>query len=145
MRRKLKGSVVTVVAAVLVVAVVFAAGVGVGMWLSRNDGGLSDEEVVQADVSVVETITETTIETTTDNTEEMTTINQGVEYITISVKGNAYFYNDKEILLDELIGKFVNDKTSMVKISYSNTATQFAYEELVKKLKENDIKYTEVD
>lgn len=138
MRRKLKGAIGTVVVVVLVTAAAFAVGVGVGMWLS-NGGGLGEEEAVPADVSVTEQITETTTETTT----ELITTVQNAEYVEVIIDGDTYLYSGKKFTLDKLMEEITKDKSLMVKISFSDTATQFAYEELVKKFEEHSIVYTE--
>lgn len=139
MRKKLKGVVGTVVVVVLITAAAFAVGVGVGMWLS-NGGGLGEEEAVPADVSVTEEVTETTTETTT----ELITTVQNAEYVEVIIDGDTYFYSGRKFALDELLAEITkNADVPEVRISFSDTATQFAYEELVKKFKENGIVYTE--
>ena len=138
MRRKLKGAIGTIVVVVLVTAAAFAVGVGVGMWLSSG-GGLGEEEAVPADVSVTEQITETTTETTT----ELVTTVQNTEYVEVIIDGDTYLYSGKKFTLDKLMEEITKDKSLMVKISFSDTATQFAYEELVKKFEEHSIVYTE--
>lgn len=141
MIRNLKGAVVTTLVIVLVSAAVgFAGGVGFCMWLNR-DGGAGDEEAVPVDATVTEEVTETTTEITTE-TELITTV-QNAEYVEVVVDGDTYFYSGKRFELEELAAEISKDKTLMVKISYTDTATQFAYEELVKMLKENGIEYSE--
>lgn len=140
MRRKLKGAIGAVVAVVLLSAVVFAAGVGVGIWLSNRDGGLGESEAVPADATVTEELTETTVETVT----EMTTTVLKAEYIEVIVDGDKYLYNGVFFNLEDFIAEITKDGQKLgVRISFSDIATQFAYEELVKKLDENDIDYTE--
>lgn len=139
MRKKVKG--VAVIAVVLLAAATFAVGVGVGMWLSGRDGGLGGEdEAVPADVSVTEEVTETTAETTA----ELITEIKNAEYIEVTVDGDKYLYSGAFFELDGFIAEITKDgKNLNVRISFSDTATQYAYEELVKKLKENGIEYTE--
>lgn len=142
MRKKLKGSVGVVIAVVLLAAATFAVGVGVGMWLSGRDGGLGGEiEAVPADVSAVtEEVTETTAETTTALITEI----KNAEYIEVKVDGDKYFYSGVFFDLDGLIAEITRDGKKLdVKVSFSDTATQYAYEELVNKLEENGIEYTE--
>lgn len=139
MRRKLKGAIGTIVVVVLVTAAAFAVGVGVGMWLSSG-GGLGEEEAVPADVSVTEQITETTTKTTT----ELITTVQNAEYVEVIIDGDTYFYSGRKFALDELTAEITkNADVPEVRISFSDTATQFAYEELVKKFEEHSIVYTE--
>lgn len=138
MRKKLKGAIGTVVVVVLVTAAAFAVGVGVGMWLS-NGGGLGEEEAVPADVSVTEEVTEITTKTIT----ELVTTVQNTEYVEVIIDGDTYLYSGKKFTLDKLMEEITKDKSLMVKISFSDTATQFAYEELVKKFEEHSIVYTE--
>ncbi len=140
MRKKLKGLVGTVVVVVLAAAVGFAGGVGVGIWLSGRGGNIGDNEAVQADATVTEEITETTTETTT----EMTTTVQNSSFVEVIIDGDTYLYSGKIFDLDELIAEITkNGNTLEVRISFSDTATQYAYEELIKKFKENGIVYTE--
>lgn len=139
MRKKVKG--VAVIAVVLIAAATFAVGVGVGMWLSGRDGGLGGEdEAVPADVTVTEEVTETTTETTTVLITEV----KNAEYIEVIVDGDKYLYNGVFFDLDGFIAEITRDgKKFDVRIYFSDIATQFAYEELVKKLEENGISYTE--
>lgn len=137
MRKKLKGAVGTLVVVLLVTATAFAVGVGVGMWISG--GGGEGEEAVPADVTVTEEVTETTTETTT----ELVTTVQSSEYVEVIIDGDTYFYSGQKFTLDDFMAEITKDKLLMVKISFSDTATQYAYEELVKKFEENGIVYTE--
>ena len=139
MRKKVKG--VAVIAVVLIAAATFAVGVGVGMWLSGRDGGLGGEdEAVPADVTVTEEVTETTAETTTALITEI----KNAEYIEVTVDGDKYSYSGVFFDLDGLIAEITKDgKNLNVRISFTDIATQYAYEELVKKLDENDIEYME--
>lgn len=132
---------VAVIAVVLIAAATFAVGVGVGMWLSGRDGGLGGEdEAVPADVTVTEEVTETTTETTTVLITEV----KNAEYIEVIVDGDKYLYNGVFFDLDGFIAEITRDgKKFDVRIYFSDIATQFAYEELVKKLEENGISYTE--
>lgn len=140
MRRKLKGAIGTVVAVVLLAAAVFAVGVGVGIWISGRDGGLGENEAVPADATVTEEVTETTAETVT----EMTTTVLQADYIEVIVDGDKYLYNGVFFDLDGFVSEITKDGQKLaVRISFSDIATQFAYEELVKKLDENDIEYME--
>lgn len=140
MRRKLKGAIGTIVAVVLLSAAVFAVGVGVGIWISGRDGGLGESEAIPADATVTEEVTETTTETTT----EMITEVKNAEYIEVIVDGDKYLYNGVFFDLDGFISEITKDGKKLdVRISFSDIATQFAYEELVKKLDENDIEYME--
>lgn len=138
MRKKVKG--VAVIAVVLIAAATFVAGVGVGMWMSGRDGGLGESEAVPADAAVTEEVTETTMEAVT----EMTTTVIQAEYIKVTVDGDKYLYNGVFFDLDGFISEITKDGQKLaVRISFSDIATQFAYEELVNKLDENDIEYTE--
>lgn len=140
MRKKLKGTVGAVVAVVLLSAVVFAVGVGVGIWISGQDGGLGESEAVAVDATAAETVTETTTEAVT----EMITTVLKAEYIEVIVDGDKYLYNGVFFDLEGFISEITRDGQKLgVRISFSDTATQFAYEELVKKLDENDIDYIE--
>lgn len=140
MKRKLKGAIGTIVAVVLLSAVVFAVGVGVGIWISGQDGGLGESEVVQADATVTDEVTETVTETTTMLITEV----KNSEYIEVMVDGDKYLYSGVFFELDDFIAEITKDGKKLdVKISFSDTATQYAYEELVKKLDENDIDYSE--
>lgn len=141
MRKKLKGSAGVVIAVVLLAAATFAVGVGVGMWLSGRDGGLGEDEAVPADVSAItEEVTETTAETTTALITEI----KNAEYIEVTVDGDKYLYSGEFFELDGLIAEITKDgKNLNVRISFSEIATQYAYEELVKKLEENGIEYFE--
>lgn len=142
MRKKVKGSAGVVIAVVLLAAATFAVGVGVGMWLSGRDGGLGGEdEAVPADVSAVsEEVTETTAETTAVLITEI----KNAEYIEVKVDGDKYLYSGTFFTLDGFITEITKDgKFLNVRISFSDTATQYAYEELVKKLEENGIEYFE--
>ena len=142
MRRKLKGAIGAVAAVVLLSAAVFAVGVGVGIWISGRDGGLGESEAVPADATVTDEVTETTTETTT----VMITEVKSSEYIEVTIDGDKYLYSGVFFGLEDFIEEITKDGKKLdVRISFSDIATQFAYEELVKKLKENDIKYTEVD
>lgn len=139
MKKKVKG--IAVIAVVLIAAATFAVGVGVGMWIGGQDGGFGGEdEAVPADVAVTEEVTETTEETTTVLITEV----KNAEYIEVTVDGDKYLYNGVLFDLDGFIAEITRDgKKFDVKIFFSDTATQFAYEELVKKLEENDISYSE--
>lgn len=139
MKKKVKG--VAVITVVLIAAATFAVGVGVGIWMSGLDGGFGGEdEAVPADAAVTEEVTETTTETTA----ELITEVKNAEYIEVTVDGDKYLYNGVFFDLDGFIAEITRDgKKFDVKIYFSDTATQFAYEELVKKLKENDISYSE--
>ena len=140
MRRKLKGAIGAVVAVVLLSAAVFAVGVGVGIWISGRDGGLGESEAVPADATVTEEITETTTETTTIMITEV----KSSEYIEVTIDGDKYLYSGVFFDLEDFIEEITKDGKKLdVRISFSDIATQFAYEELVKKLDENDINYTE--
>lgn len=141
MKKKVRGSVGVVIAVVLLATATFAVGVGVGMWLSGRDGGLGGEdEAVPADVSVTEEVTETTAETTAALITEI----KNAEYIEVTVDGGKYLYSGASFELDGLIAEITKDgKKLNVKIYFSDTATQYAYEELVKKLEENGIEYFE--
>lgn len=140
MRKKLKGVVGTVVAVVLLSVAVFAVGVGVGIWISGRDGGLGEDEAVPADVTVTEEVTETTVETVTEIITEI----KSSEYIDVTVDGDKYLYSGVFFDLDGFIEEITKDgKKLNVRISFSDIATQFAYEELVKKLDENGIDYIE--
>ena len=140
MRRKLKGAIGTVVAVVVLAAAVFAVGVGVGIWISGRDGGLGESEAVPADATVTEEVTETTTETTT----EMITEIKNAEYIEVTVDGDKYLYNGVFFDLEGFVSEITKDGQKLaVRISFSDIATQYAYEELVKKLEENDIEYME--
>ncbi|MDE6594971.1 MAG: hypothetical protein K2K44_03050 [Oscillospiraceae bacterium] len=139
MRKKVKG--VAVIAVVLIAAATFAVGVGVGMWISGRDGGFGGE-AVQADVSVSEEITETEAETFT--TTEMVTTVMTAEYIEVVIDGDKYLYNGVFMKLDDFISEITkNGQNLRVSISFTDIATQYAYEELVKKLDENGIEYME--
>lgn len=132
---------VAVVAVVLIAAATFAVGVGVGMWMSGRNGGLGGE-AVEADVSVSEEITETEAETSA--TTEMVTTVQTAEYIEVLIDGDKYFYNGVYMDLDRFISEITkNGQKLSVRISFTDIATQYAYEELIKKLDENGIEYTE--
>lgn len=139
MKRKLRGAIGTVVAVILLTAAVFAVGVGVGMWISGQSGGLGEEEAVPADVSVTEETTETVTETTT----ELITTVQNADCVEVVIDGDTYFYSGQKFTLDEFMAEITKDRSLMVKISFSDTATQYAYEELVKRFEENGIVYTE--
>lgn len=142
MRRKLKGAIGTIVAVVLLSAAVFAVGVGVGIWISGRDGGLGESEAVPADVTVTDEVTETVTETTTMLITEV----RNSEYIEVMVDGDKYLYSGVFFELDDFIAEITKDgKKFDVRISFSDTATQYAYEELVKKLEENGIEYMEND
>ena len=140
MRKKVKG--VAVIAVVLIAAAAFAVGVGVGMWLGGRDGGLGGEdEAVPVNVSAV---TEEVTETTTETATEMITEVKNAEYIEVIVDGDKYLYNGVFFDLDGFISEITKDGQKLaVRISFSDIATQFAYEELVKKLDENNIEYME--
>ncbi len=139
MRKKVKG--VAVVAVVVIAAVTFAVGVGVGMWMSGRDGGLGGE-AVQADVSVSEEITETEAETFT--TTEMVTTVLTEEYIKVVIDGDKYLYNGVLMELDDFISEITkNGQKLSVSISFTDIATQYAYEELVNRLNEKGIEYKE--
>lgn len=141
MRKRLKGAIGTVVAVVLVTAAVFAVGVGVGIWISGQGGGLGEEEAVPADVSVTEETTETVTETTT----ELITTVLSADCVEVVIDGDTYFYSGQKFTLDEFMAEITKDKSLMVKISFSDTATQYAYEELVKRFEENGIVYSASD
>lgn len=141
MRKRVKG--VAAVAVLLIAAATFAVGVGVGMWISGRDGGLGGE-AVEADVLVSdsEEITETEAETVT--TTEMFTTVQTAEYIEVLIDGDKYFYNGVYMDLDRFISEITkNGQKLNVRISFTDIATQYAYEELIKKLDENGIEHTE--
>ncbi len=141
MKKKVKG--VAVITVVLIAAATFAVGVGVGIWMSGQDGGFGGEdEAVPADAAFTEEVTETTTETET--TTVLITEVKNAEYIEVTVDGDKYSYNGVFFDLDGFIAEITRDgKKFEVRIYFSDIATQFAYEELVKKLDENDISYTE--
>lgn len=139
MRKKVKG--VAVIAVVLIAAATFAVGVGVGMWMSGRDGGLGGE-AVQADVSVSEEITETESETFT--TTEMVTTVLTAEYIEVVIDGDKYLYNGVFMELDDFISEITkNGQKLSVNISFTDIATQYAYEELINRLNEKGIEHKE--
>lgn len=139
MRKKVKG--VAVIAVVLIAAATFVVGVGVGMWMSGRDGGLGGE-AVQADVSVSEEITETEAETFT--TTEMITTVLTAEYIEVVIDGDKYLYNGVFMELDDFISEITkNGQKLSVSISFTDIATQYAYEELINRLNEKGIEYKE--
>lgn len=143
MKKRLKGIVGTVVIVVLAAAVGFAGGVGFCMWL--NNRGSGDGDAVQADVSVAET-EETETETVTETVTELITTVQNAEYVEVVIDGDTYFYSGKFFALDELINEITKNGNNLeIRISFSDTATRFAYEELIQKLEENGIIYTEND
>lgn len=138
MKKKVKG--VAVMTVVLIAAATFAVGVGVGMWIGGQDGGFGGEDEAVPAVAMTEEVTETTTEATTVLITEV----KNAEYIEVTVDGDKYLYNDVLFDLDGFIAEITRDgKKFDVKIYFSDTATQFAYEELVKKLDENDISYSE--
>lgn len=139
MRKKVKG--VAVIAVVLIAAATFAVGVGVGMWMSGRDGGLGGE-AVQADVSVSEEITATESETFT--TTEMVTTVLTAEYIEVVIDGDKYLYNGVFMELDDFISEITkNGQKLSVNISFTDIATQYAYEELINRLNEKGIEHKE--
>lgn len=78
-----------------------------------------------------------------EDTTEITT--EKIEYISVTVSGNDYIYQNKNISLDELvkdIDKFGGDLP--VKITDDN-ASKNSYSELVDAFKEHSIKYIESD
>lgn len=107
-----------------------------GFGLGGNGSGGSAEAVpAMAETSVSETVSETDV-----TTEE-------IEYISITVDGNSYLYNNKKYDIDNadgLIGdiKALDEKLT-VRIKDENASVK-AYEKLTKLLSDNDYSYIEV-
>jgi len=106
-----------------------------GFGLGGNGGGGDGAVPAMADTSAPETVSETDV-----TTEE-------IEYISITVDGNSYLYNNKKYDIDnadELIGDIKSlDEKLTVRIKDENASVK-AYETLTKLLSDNDYSYIEV-
>lgn len=135
--KKLKG--MGVLGVILLIAVIGAVGLGayfvIKYFSGHGNGNGSGSDNIDApavtDVSSVvvsETIPVTTIETEIE------------EYVSITVSGNDYIYQDAKMNLNSIIDEIKKNQNISVKIK-DQDASKKAYDSLVENLKANSIHY----
>lgn len=116
--------IVAVAVALFTVYGLVKLGIGRGGGKGDNDGDGNDVEV-------------------SEETEEITPIIEELEYVSVSVAGNDYIYQNNKVTLDELITQLAASAEEVpVKITDTN-ASRNAYTSLIEALRENHIRYIE--
>ena len=118
---------------VVIIAVIVVVGVGVyrlvkGLGIGRGSG---DNE---GDGNTVEV---------SEEAEEFTPIIEEMEYVSVSVSGNEYIYQNNKVSLDELITQLTNSAEKISVRIMDADASRNAYTNLVEALRENQIRYIE--
>lgn len=116
---------------IVIVAVAFFTvyWIGKGGW--GRGGGEGDNDGEGNDVEILE------------EAENPTPIVEELEYVSVSVDGNDYIYQNNKMTLDELITQLtVSAEKVPVRITDAN-ASRNAYTSLIEALRENHIRYIE--
>lgn len=118
---------------VVIIAVIVVVGVGVYRLVKGLGfgGGSGDNEGEGNTVDISE------------EAEEIAPIIEEMEYVSVSVSGNEYIYQNNKVSLDELITQLTNSTEKIpVRITDAD-ASRNAYTNLVEALRENQIRYIE--
>lgn len=130
MRRDQRGfawlALVKWIVVIVVVAAVFWLGFGIGK--GKGKGGQ------EGDGDTVEV---------SEEAEEITPITEEMEYLTVSISGSDYIYQNSKVSLDELMTQLTNSSVNVpVRIADDN-ASRNAYTDLIEALREKHIRYIE--
>ncbi|MCI7768451.1 MAG: hypothetical protein MSJ26_10810 [Oscillospiraceae bacterium] len=141
MKKTQKGSashvILVIILILIIAAIIFFCLNGFGLGFGSGNGSGNNDSAVPANVQINETVaTESESVTTTIETET-------IEYWEITISGNNYIFNNHQTELEALIETITSsDVKHTVRLTDEN-ASQKAYSDLTKALKENDIQYIE--
>lgn len=122
---------IKLIVTIVVIAVVGLMIYGFGFGGFGRGGGKGDNE---GDGNIIDI---------SEETEEITPLIEEIEYVSVSVSGNEYIYQNNKVSLDELIAQLTN-ATEKIPVRITDAdASRNAYANLVEALQENQIRYIE--
>ena len=133
--------ILAIIVVIVVIAVVAMLGIGLGFGKGSGDGSgdgktnTSQEAIITEEHNTVEEQTEVEQDDVENDSEDT--------IIKVSVVGNEYFYENERVSLDDFISKLEKLEGEVVVEVKDDKASLRAYNNLIEKLEELKISFTE--
>ena len=133
--------ILAIIVVIVVIAVVAMLGIGLGFGKGSGDG--SGDGKTNTSQEAINTEEHNTVEEQTEVEQDGVENDSEYTIIKVSVVGNEYFYENERVSLDDFISKLEKLEGEVVVEVKDDKASLRAYNNLIEKLEELKISFTE--
>lgn len=133
--------ILAIIVVIVVIAVVAMLGIGLGFGKGSGDG--SGDGKTTTSQEAINTEEHNTVEEQTEVAQDDVENDSEDTIIKVSVVGNEYFYENERVSLDDFISKLEKLEGEVVVEVKDDKASLRAYDNLIEKLEELKISFTE--